>query len=186
VEVDDAAPLVFSYLGEGDSDLGGKRLTGQPGLSGEGPAQGDGEPSPHFRRGGVEQDGTGVVVAIGAQRLSEARVAAAVPLRACQRVAVWADLAGSAWAAPQESAVFLALNVDRPERRCRRRGEYARMSGDGVGNTLTAAQPGADELVGVRPVDLGAGRTLGGAAGLSRDGEDSARLRGGGGAGGAP
>src|SRR5262249_58454081 len=72
VEVDDAAPLVFSHLGEGDADLGGKRVTGQPGLSGDGPAQGDGEPSPYFRRGGVEQDGTGVVVAIGAQRLSEA------------------------------------------------------------------------------------------------------------------
>jgi len=89
---------------------------------------------------------------------------------------VWADLAASAGSATQESAVFLTLNVDRPERRCRQGGEYARMSGDSVGDTLTAAQPGADELVGVRSVDLGTGRTLGGAAGLARYRQDSAGL----------
>src|SRR5215813_9596054 len=52
------------------------------------------------------------------------------------------------------------------------RGEHARMGGDGIGNALAAAQPGADELVGVGPVDLGTGRTLGGTASLARDGQD--------------
>ena len=50
------------------------------------------------------------------------------------------------------------------------------MGGDGIGNALAAAQPGADELVGVSPVDLGTGRTLGGTAGLARDGQDPAGL----------
>jgi hypothetical protein len=48
------------------------------------------------------------------------------------------------------------------------------MGGDSIGNALAAAQPGADELVGVGPVDLGTGRTLGGAASLARDGQDAA------------
>ena len=50
------------------------------------------------------------------------------------------------------------------------------MGGDGGGDSLAAAQPGADELVGVGPVDLGAGRALGGAAGLAGDGQDAAGL----------
>ena len=44
------------------------------------------------------------------------------------------------------------------------------------GTALAAAQPGADELVGVGPVDLGAGRAAGGAAGLARDRQDAAGL----------
>src|SRR6266487_445631 len=50
------------------------------------------------------------------------------------------------------------------------------MGGDGGGDSLAAAQPGADELVGVGPVDLGTGRTLGGAAGLARNRQDSTGL----------
>jgi hypothetical protein len=76
--------------------------------------------------------------------------------------------------AAEDSAVFLPMKVDRAERWRGKRGEPARMGGDGVRNALTAAQPGADELIGVGPVDRGAGRTLGGAAGLARDGQDPA------------
>ena len=46
--------------------------------------------------------------------------------------------------------------------------------GDGGGDALAAGQPGADELVGVGPVDLRARRAPGGAAGLARDGQDPA------------
>src|SRR5262249_41436233 len=89
VEVDDAAPLVFSDLGEGDAELGGKRFVGEPGLAGKGAAQGDGESAPQFGRGGVEQDRAGVVVAIGAQWLSEAGIVAGVPVWAGHPVAMW-------------------------------------------------------------------------------------------------
>ena len=71
VEVDHAAALVFGDLGEGDPDLRGERLVGQPGLAGEGAAQGDGEAAPQFGGVGVEQDCAGVVVAVRAQRLAE-------------------------------------------------------------------------------------------------------------------
>src|SRR5262245_8770846 len=75
-----------------------------------------------------------------------------------------------------DSAVFLAMDVDRAERWRGQRGEHAWMGGDGIGNAFAAAQPSADELVGVSPVDLGAGRTLGGTASLTRDGQDPAGL----------
>jgi hypothetical protein len=78
--------------------------------------------------------------------------------------------------APEDSAVFLPVDVDRAERWRGQCGEHARMGGDGIGNALAAAHPGADELVGVGPVDLGTGRTLGGTASLARDGQDPARL----------
>jgi len=89
---------------------------------------------------------------------------------------VGADAAMPAGTAAENSAVFLAVDVDRAERWRGQRGEHARMGGDGTGNALTAAQPGADELIGVSPVDLGTGRALGGTASLARDGQDPAGL----------
>jgi hypothetical protein len=47
---------------------------------------------------------------------------------------------------------------------------------DGGGDTLAAVQSGADELVGVGAVALGAGRAAGGAAGLAGDRQDAAGL----------
>src|SRR5262249_12927053 len=90
--------------------------------------------------------------------------------------AVGAGAAVSTGTASQESAVFLAVEVDRAERWRGQRGEHAWMGGDGIGNALAAAQPGADELVSVGPGDLGPGRTVRGAAGLARDGQDTVRL----------
>ncbi len=48
-------------------------------------------------------------------------------------------------------------------------GEHARVRGDGVGDAFAAGQPGADELVGVAAVGLGAGRADRGAAVPARD-----------------
>jgi hypothetical protein len=62
----------------------------------------------------------------------------------------------------------------RAERRCGERDEHARMVGDGLRDALAAAQPSADELVGVLPVDLGTGRTLGCPAGLAGDRQHAA------------
>ena len=84
------------------------------------------------------------------------------------------DLAASAWSAPQEAAVFLSVDVDWAERRCGERGKHARVLGNSDRDDLAAAQPGTDDLVGVGAIDLGAGRTLRGAAGLSGDRQDAA------------
>jgi hypothetical protein len=48
------------------------------------------------------------------------------------------------------------------------------VGGNGFGDALAAGQPGADELVGVGAVDLGAGQAPGRAAGLARDGQHAA------------
>ena len=176
VEVDDAAALVFGDLGVGDPDLRGEGLAGEPGLAGQGPAQGDGEAAPQFGGAGVEQDRAGVVVAVRAQRLAEPVVVPGVLLAAGQADAVRAGLVFPARSAGQYPAVFLAAGVDRAERRRGEGDEDARVVGDGGGDALAAGQPGADELVGVGAVDLGAGRAAGGAAGLAGDRQDAAGL----------
>src|SRR5262249_2502893 len=158
VEVDNAAALVFGDLGVGDPDLGGEVLAGEPGVAGQGPAQGDGESAPQFGSTGVEQDRAGVVVAVRAQRLAEPVVIPGVLLAAGQPDAVRAGFALPARSAGQHSAVFLAAGVDRAERRRGQRDDDARVVGDGGGDALAAGEPGADELVGVGAVDLGAGR----------------------------
>jgi len=66
--------------------------------------------------------------------------------------------------------------MDGAERRCGERGEHAWMGGDSLRDALAAAQPSADELVGVRPVDLSARRALGRAAGLAGNRQDAAGL----------
>ena len=78
--------------------------------------------------------------------------------------------------AAEDSAIFLAAGVNRAEGWRGQCGEHARMGGDAIGNALAAAQSGTDELIGVSPVDLGTGRTLGGAASLARDGQGPAGL----------
>src|SRR5438046_1985012 len=87
-----------------------------------------------------------------------------------------AGSAASAGLAAQDSAVLLPAGVDRSERRRGGGDEDARMGCDGGGDALAASQPGADQLVGVRTVDLGAGRTSGGAAGLAGNRQGAAWL----------
>jgi len=71
VEMDDAAPLVFGGFGERDAEVAGQGRAADSRLAGERAAQGDREAAPQFGSVGVEQDGAGVVVAAGAQRLTE-------------------------------------------------------------------------------------------------------------------
>lgn len=66
--------------------------------------------------------------------------------------------------------------MDGAERRRREGDEHARMVGDLGGHAFAAGQSGADELVGVGPVDLGAGRAAGGAARLAGDWQEPAGL----------
>ncbi len=91
-----------------------------------------------------------------------------------------AGLGASAGAAPQEPAVFLPGEVDGAEGGCGEGGEDARVGGDGVGDAFVAGQPGADELVGVGAVRLGAGWATGGAAGLAGNRQHPAGLMDGG------
>ena len=80
----------------------------------------------------------------------------------------------SAWMAGQCLAIAFPAGMDGTEGGCRQGGEHARVLGHGGRDAFAAGQPGADELVGVGPVGLGAGRAPGGAAGLARDGQDAA------------
>jgi hypothetical protein len=82
--------------------------------------------------------------------------------------------------AGQCHAVAFPAGVDGTEGECCQGGEDARVLGDRGRDALAAGQPGADELVGVGPVDLRAGRAPGGAAGLARDGQEAARFVNGG------
>ena len=77
------------------------------------------------------------------------------------------------WTTPRR---FLAAGVDRAEGGCGEGDEDARVVGDGGGDALAAGEPGADELVGVGAVDLGAGRSAGGAADLAGNRQDTAGL----------
>ena len=174
MEVDHATALVFGHLGVGDPQLGCQGLVRQSGPAGEGAAQGDGEAAPQFGGAGVEQDRAGVVVAVRAQRLTEPGVVAGVSVGAGHAPAMGAGLGAAAGAAAQELAVFLPVEVDGAEGGCGQGGEHARVGGDGVGDAFAAGQPGADELVGVGAVHLGAGWAAGGAAGLACNRQDPA------------
>ena len=176
VEVDDAAPLVLGDLGVGETGLRGERLAGQPGAAGQRPAERDGEPAPQLGGVRVEQDRAGVVVAVGAQRFAEPVVVAGVLLVAGQADTVRAGPAVPARAAGQHPVAPHAPGVDGAERRRGEGDEHARMVGDLGGDAFAAGQPGPDELVGVGPVDLGAGRAAGGAARLAGDRQEPAGL----------
>jgi hypothetical protein len=85
-----------------------------------------------------------------------------------------ADAVRACPASSPRSAVFLTAGMDRAERRRGQGKEDARVVRDRGGDALAAAQSGADELVGVSVVGLGAGRAAGGAADLARDRQDPA------------
>jgi hypothetical protein len=176
VEVDDSAALVFGDLGVGGPGLGGERLASEPGVAGEGAAQGDGEAPPQLGGVSVEQDRAGVVVAVRAQRFAELVVILGVLLRAGHADAVSTGPGVSAWMADKCLAVAFPAGVDGTEGGCGQGGEHARVLGHGGRDAFAAGQPGPDELVGVGPVDLGARRAPGGPAGLARDRQDAARL----------
>ena len=176
MEVNDAAPLIFGDLRVGHPGLGGEHLAGEPGPPGQYPAERDGEPAPQFGGVRVEQDGTGVVVAVGAQWLAQPVIVAGVLLVAGQAHAMRAGPAVPARAAGQHPLTLHAPNVDGAERRRGEGDEHAWMLGDLGGDALAAGQSGPDELVGVGPVDLGAGRAPGGPAGLAGDRQEPAGL----------
>jgi len=85
-----------------------------------------------------------------------------LPFRRGRQARTRPSFSRRAWTGPNEGAV--------------RGNEDARVVGDGGGDALAAGEPGADELVGVGAVDLGAGRAARGATGLAGDRQDAAGL----------
>jgi hypothetical protein len=134
----------------------------------------DGEAPPQFGCEGVEQDRAGVVVAVRADRLAQPRIVGTVAFVAGHWPAVWAGAALPAGSAAQSLAVLYAQAVDGSEGWCGQGEEDCRVFGDFGGDAFAADQAGADELVGVGAVGLGARRAAGGAAGLAGDAQDAA------------
>ena len=133
---------------------------------------------PQFAGLVVPDDVGGVVVAVRAQRLAEPGVVAAVPgeagvvaaVRAAAGVAAGVAGLGPAGAAGLVGAGVLAdrAGVDRAEGRGGEGDEHGRVGGDGRGDAFAADEPGAEELVGVAAVGLGAAGADGGAAVAAR------------------
>ncbi len=108
----------------------------------------------------VPEDGRFVVVGVRVERCAKGVVVLVV---------VGAAAAGAA---------VRAAVVDRAEAGGGEGGEDARVGGDVFRSALAAAQSGGDQVEGVAAVDLGAGRTAGGAAVVAADEELAGRKGG--------
>ncbi len=122
----------------------------------------------------VPHDVRVVVVAVRAEGLAEPRITSVMAGEADERLAVLADAAvpagmarvglASAAGAISAGVVTDGPGVDRPEGRGGEGRENGRVGGDTFGDAFAADQPGADDVVGVAAVGLGAGRARGQAA----------------------
>jgi len=185
VEVDRSADLVLSRLAvrdayrvdqaglavaAGDPDRGHAAAAGElaeaafDGLLGA---------SPQFARGVVPHDVGGVVVAVRAQRLAEPGIAGAVP----GETGVVAAVRAAAGVAAGAAGLGRQVQRDRSAQVCWRTGREWTGPKDGAvtvanaagcrprrGDALAAGEPGAQEMVGVAAVGLGAAGADGGAA----------------------
>ena len=185
MEVDRAAGLVFGGLAVRDADRVDQAVGAvAAGNADRGDAAAAGELAevafdgllgapPQLACAVVPDHVGGVVVAVRAQRLAELGVVAAVAGEAGGGAAVLAGGGvaagvaggGAAGAAGLVGAGVLAdrAGVDRAERRGGEGDEDGGVGGDGRGDAFAAGQPGADELVGVAAVGLGAAGAGGGA-----------------------
>src|SRR5262249_24975330 len=121
--------------------------------------------APQYGGVGVPHHSGVVVVAVRAQRLAQTGVVLFVPLAAGQAPTVRAMIRLAPWSAPgNPSSASYDASVDGAEAGSGEGGEDARMDGDRLGNPLAAREPGPDELVGIGPVGLRAGRADRGAA----------------------
>ena len=161
MEVDQAPALELGHLGIGEPDPGAV-------VAGElvqAAAQGDGSAPPQFGRVSVPDDCAVVVVAVRAQRLAQAGVGLVVAVGAGQGPAVRAEGPLAAGAAALDLPVWADdPGVNGAEGGGGEGGEHARMDRHRLRDALAAREPGADQLVGVGPVGLGAGRADRGAA----------------------
>ena len=162
VVVHDAAPLVLGDLAE--RHPGGRRPSGP--MPGDGPVEGDGRAPPQLPRPGVPDGVRVVVVAVRAQRLTEPGVVSACwrPQDSSRPCGQTGRRRSGRQARTLPDAASTSRECTGPKRRGGQGGEDGRVAGDTIRDALAAAEAGEDQLVGVGPVGLGAGRADGGPA----------------------
>jgi hypothetical protein len=175
------AGLVFADLDVPDLDQVAQPGHGYSGEGGQVAGQVGGEPAPQLARVSVEEDGSLIVIAFGAERPAEPGVVLAVAPWAGNVAAMRAAafLVITARPARQQGFAAHTPRVHRAEGRGGEGCEHARVPGYGRRDALAAGEPGADELAGVLLVDLRAGRADGFAAVAARHQPHPARLGGG-------
>ncbi len=144
MEVDGTALLVLGDLGGGDPHQGAYLRPADARPGGEVVIEVVAERLPERRGHGVPQDMPGVVVAVGAERLSDERVRVRVESAAAVPTAVFA--------APATGPVALPRTVDRTEGRGGQGDEQPRVRPNRVGDALAPGEAGADQVEGVAAV----------------------------------
>ncbi|GAA2918868.1 hypothetical protein GCM10020221_13900 [Streptomyces thioluteus] len=151
VEVDRCPSLVLGDFRERKSGVAGEVGLGDACGGGEVAADVAGEAVPEFAGVGVPEDVCGVVVAGGAQRLSDECIVCAVDGRAAEGTAVFAAVGASAGVAAGSVG---GGAVDGAEAGGGEGDEEPGMFPDGVGDGFAAGESGADEVVGVSGVEV--------------------------------
>ena len=157
MQVHEAAALVLGDLRVGDAYELAQRLLRHAGQPRERAREVDGRAPPQLAERVVPDHRRGVIEALAAQRLAQARLVLVMHPAAGQPDAVRANGRVAAWPAAPRGAVRSEWpGVDEPEAGCRQRDEERRVLGHRLGDGLAAAQSRGDELVGVAAVALGA------------------------------
>jgi len=178
VEVHDATFLIFGHLDVADPGESAQLPLGEASPARQMAGQISGEPAPQLARVSIEEDGSLIVVAIGAQRPAESGISLVVAARAGDVAAVRAAafLVIPARPARQHGLAAHAPRVHRAEGRGSQGREHARMPGHRLRDALAAGEPGEDQLAGVLLVDPRAGQTHTFAAVAARHQQHTARL----------
>jgi hypothetical protein len=174
VEVDHAAPLVLADLRElhRRHPLQVRRADRQEPR--QRTVEGDGEPPPQLRGVPLPDHVRGVVVALGAQRLTGVLVSGLMGGAAPGGFAVRAQGLLSAWPAPTRPVLHDC--VDGAEAGCGGGGEHHRMRTDRFRHALAASGPGTDQMPGVGGIHPRTRRAAGGAAVAAGDPGHPAQL----------
>lgn len=123
MEVDNAAGLVFDNLDEGQPSDAAKLADAEPDRLCEATSQRNGRAVPERAGVGIPEDGSVVVEALAAKRLTEDRFADAVPKSTATWKAVFAVACTTRTAAPGAFGRE-TTRVNRTEARCRKGDEH--------------------------------------------------------------
>lgn len=173
VHVEGRTALVLGDFGEGEPGMLGEAGLCNPGSRGQGPAHAACEARPQLARVGMPQDVTGVVVAIGAQWLTDERIGISMSGSAADGPPMFAMpgiAAGAATFRPSGDVVHGAEagsgEGDEEPRVCANIGRHG----------LAADEPGAHQVEGVSRMEAGTGRADGRAPVAAADEEPFARF----------
>jgi hypothetical protein len=145
VEVHDATFLIFGHLDVADPDESAQLPLGKANPARQMAGHVSGEPAPQLARVSIEEDGSLIVIAIGAQRPAESGIILVVVARAGDVAAV---RAAAFLVIPARQHGFAAHppRVHRAEGRGGQGREHARMPGHRLRDALAAGEPCADQL----------------------------------------